>query len=179
MIRRVVFAHGKESGPRGIKIEALTQVARQAGWTTLAPDFSGIDDPRRRVELLLEAIPPADQLVLVGSSMGGYVVTAASRVLRPAGLFLMAPAFGMPGYPVEEANPEPVTEHCLVLHGWRDQVVKPPQVIAWAERFRTELLLVDDDHPLHQCLPLLQQRFAEFLQRLQPRPTRVSAPLFC
>lgn len=179
MIRQVVFAHGKESGPRGIKIEALTEIARQAGWKTAAPDFSGIDDPRQRVELLLQVAPAADQLVLVGSSMGGYVVTAASRVLRPAGLFLLAPAFGMPGYPAEEANPEPVAERCLVIHGWRDQVVRPPQVIAWAQRFRSELLLLDADHPLQQCLPLLQQRFGEFLASLAPQPIQALAPLFC
>lgn len=179
MIRRVVFAHGKESGPRGIKIQALTAIAHQAGWKTAAPDFSGIDDPRKRVELLLSATAPADQLLLVGSSMGGYVVTAASRELRPAGLFLLAPAFGMPGYPAEDANPEPVAEYCLVIHGWRDQVVKPAQVIAWAERYRSQLLLVDDDHSLHQSLPLLQQRFSQFLASLAPRPNRVLAPLFC
>lgn len=179
MIKRVVFAHGKESGPRGIKIEALSAIARQAGWKTSAPDMSGIDDPRQRVELLLAAGPPADRLVLVGSSMGGYVVTAASRVLRPAGLFLLAPAFGMPGYPAEDANPQPMADHCAVIHGWRDQVVKPQQVLAWAERYRSELLLVDDDHPLQQSLPLLQRRFGEFLASLEPLPNQVLAPLFC
>lgn len=179
MLRQVVFAHGKESGPRGIKIEALTAIARQAGWKTAAPDMSGIDDPRQRVELMLAAVPPADRLVLVGSSMGGYVVTAASRVLRPAGLFLLAPAFGMPGYPAEDANPQPVAEHCAVIHGWRDQVVKPHQVISWAERYRSQIMLVDDDHPLQQSLPLLQQEFTEFLACLDPRPNRILAPLFC
>lgn len=169
MIRQVVFAHGKESGPKGIKIEALAQVAHQAGWRTSAPDFSGIDDPQQRVELLLAAVKPAERLVLVGSSMGGYVVTAASRILRPAALFLMAPAFGRPGYPAEATNPEPVTDRCVVIHGWRDEVVKPQQVISWAQSYRAELLLVDDDHPLRESLPLLQRRFAQLLAQLEPR----------
>lgn len=177
MIRQVVFAHGKESGPRGVKIEALSEIARQAGWTTLAPDFSGIDDPRKRLELLLAAVRPVDRLVLVGSSMGGYVVTAASRMLRPAALFLLAPAFGMPGYPAEAANPQPVTDRCVVIHGWRDAVVKPQQVVSWAQRHRAELLLVDDDHPLRQSLPLLQTRFAQLLAELEPRRSRGVAAL--
>lgn len=169
MIRQVVFAHGKESGPRGVKIEALAQVARQAGWRTSAPDFSGINDPKQRVEMLLAAVKPAERLVLVGSSMGGYVVTAASRILRPAALFLMAPAFDMPGYPAEDANPEPATDRCVVVHGWRDDVVKPQQVISWAQSYRAELLLVDDDHPLRESLPVLQRRFAQLLEQLEPR----------
>ncbi len=175
--RRVVFAHGKESGPRGIKIEALSHIARGAGWLPSAPDFSGLDDPARRVERLLEAVSPGGPLVLVGSSMGGYVVTAASRQLQPVGLFLLAPAFGMPGYPAADRDPEPVAEHCLAIHGWRDGVVPPAQVIAWAERYRRELLLVDDDHLLRDSLPLLERRFAEFLALLDPAPRRNLVPL--
>lgn len=177
MIRQVVFAHGKESGPRGVKIEALAAVARRAGWATAAPDFSGIDDPQKRLEVLLAAVKPADRLVLVGSSMGGYVVTAASRVLRPAALFLLAPAFGMPGYPTEQTNPEPFTDRCVVIHGWRDEVVKPQQVVSWAQSYRAELLLVDDDHPLRESLPVLQRRFAQLLEQLEPRRTTGLAAL--
>ena len=177
MRRQVVFAHGKESGPRGVKIEALAAVARRAGWTTSAPDFSGIDDPQKRVELLLAAVKPAKPLVLVGSSMGGYVVTAASRILRPAALFLLAPAFGMPGYPAEQTNPEPVTDRCVVIHGWRDQVVKPQQVVSWAESYRAELLLVDDDHPLRASLPDVQRRFAQLLEQLAPHSSSALAAL--
>ena len=45
--------------------------------------------------LQLELVPH-ERLILVGSSMGGYVSTVASVSLKPAGLFLMAPAFYMP-----------------------------------------------------------------------------------
>lgn len=177
MIRQVVFAHGKESGPRGVKIEALAAVARRAGWATAAPDFSGIDDPQKRVDVLLATVKPVDRLVLVGSSMGGYVVTAASRVLRPAALFLLAPAFGMPDYPAEQTNPEPVTDRCVVIHGWRDEVVKPQQVVSWAQSYRAELLLVDDDHPLRESLAVLQRRFSLLLEQLEPRRTTGLAAL--
>ena len=77
----VYFAHGRDSGP------------------VCSHDDSDTRDPDLRVARLVEAAQTNDgPVVLVGSSMGGYVVTAASGIIRPAGLFLMAPAFGMPGY---------------------------------------------------------------------------------
>ena len=36
--------------------------------------------------------------MLVGSSLGGHVSAAAAAALRPRGLFLLAPAFYMPGF---------------------------------------------------------------------------------
>ena len=50
-------------------------------------------DPNQRVEKLFELQPQASEnLVLVGSSMGGYVSARASEKLKPQGLFLLAPA---------------------------------------------------------------------------------------
>src|SRR5690242_244280 len=90
----VVFSHGKESGPWGTKITRLAEVAENLGFGVLSVDYTGTADPDERVRLLLGAVAPSDvRLVLVGSSMGGYVSTLASPTLLPNGLFLMAPAF--------------------------------------------------------------------------------------
>ncbi len=43
-------------------------------------------------------------LVLVGSSLGGYVSLAAAPTLHAKGVFLMAPAIYMPGSAAAEAR---------------------------------------------------------------------------
>src|SRR5262249_9751891 len=94
MGRYVVFSHGKEAGPWGTKISALAEIARAEGYEVDSVDYRGIEDPHQRVTRLLAYCRDFQgRLVLVGSSMGGHVSTAASRLLRTAGLFLMAPAF--------------------------------------------------------------------------------------
>ena len=79
--RLVCFAHGKESGPWGTKITRLAGVARARGFEVISPDYSGTQDPRRRVDLLLQLAPSAKHLVLVGSSMGAYVSAMACAFL--------------------------------------------------------------------------------------------------
>ena len=49
----VLFAHGKESGPTGRKIEALGRIAQEEGYQTLSPDYRDLRDPEARVERLL------------------------------------------------------------------------------------------------------------------------------
>lgn len=90
----VYFSHGMESGPFGSKIMALAKVAEKLGFEVESPDYRSTMDADERVKMLLDLNPKANKnLVLVGSSMGGYVATVASKELKPQGLFLMAPAF--------------------------------------------------------------------------------------
>src|SRR3989338_7791560 len=90
----VYFAHGKGSGPWGTKISRLAQVAKEKGFAVESPDYSRTHDPDERVETLLKLKPLASRhLVLVGSSMGGYVSAVASSQLKVKGIFLLAPVF--------------------------------------------------------------------------------------
>ena len=90
----VIFAHGRESGPWGTKIRALAKVAEKFGCRVISRDDSDNRDPELRVARLVDEVKSIDgPVVLVGSSMGGYVATVASQVVRPVGLFLMAPCF--------------------------------------------------------------------------------------
>jgi len=163
------FAHGKESGPQGRKIEALSLVAGKLGWKVESPDYRGMDDPEARVAHLLDLYQAGSgKLVLAGSSMGGYVSMVASQQLAPEGLFLMAPAIGMPGY----AHPEPEISagQCAIVHGWQDAVVPPRNVMRYAEQRHITLHLLDDDHPLGHTLPLLSSLFHGFLQEIAAHP---------
>ena len=102
--------------------------------------------------------------VLAGSSMGGAVSLAAAATLGPAGLFLMAPAIGIPGYP--ELPPLPHFPRTVIVHGWDDDIVPPAPVIEYARQHRLELDMLADGHTLENNLDFLEYRFGYFLKRL-------------
>jgi pimeloyl-ACP methyl ester carboxylesterase len=165
MQRHVVFSHGKASGPWGNKISALAEVARDEGYEVESVDYRGLDDPRERVTRLLAFCRNFQgRLVLVGSSMGGHVCTAGSRLLRAEGLFLLAPAFYMPGY--EELTPPPPDCPITIMHGWRDEVVPVANSIRFARRYGAMLHVVDSDHRLQDRIGDMLVFFEHFLVRL-------------
>ncbi len=161
----VVFAHGKESGPWGSKIRYLANIARRNGAEVLSLDYRDLDNPDQRVERLLgTTLPKHDVLILVGSSMGGYVSTVASQTMKPRGLFLMAPAFGMQGYAEQVFQPG-TNEICLV-HGWQDEIIPVEHVIRFAREHHPDLHLIEADHRLNDVLPTLGRLFEDFLHRV-------------
>jgi alpha/beta superfamily hydrolase len=162
MNRRVVFSHGKESGPWGSKISALAQVAERRRWSVDSVDYRGIDDPHQRVaKLLAREAGVSGQLLLVGSSMGGHVAASASNTLAAAGLFLMAPAFYMPGY--EQYTPIPAPAPITIVHGWRDEVVPVDNSIRYAREYAATLVLLDTDHRMNDRLDDIGRQFDVFL----------------
>jgi alpha/beta superfamily hydrolase len=143
----VVFSHGKESGPWGAKITAMAAVVRDLNLGVESLDYRGIDDPAQRVEKLVAAGRQfTAPLVLVGSSMGGHVAAAAAGRLEAAALFLLAPAFYMPGF--EQYTPQDVAAPTAIVHGWRDDVVPVGNSIRWAKEHRATLHILDSDHRL-------------------------------
>jgi alpha-beta hydrolase superfamily lysophospholipase len=115
----VFFSHGQESGPWGTKISRLAPIGSGMGFAVESVDYRGITDPDQRVEKLLASGAEKNEiLVLVGSSMGGYVATVASERLRPAGLFLMAPAFHLDGFGIREQSARRTGGCRACLGGW-------------------------------------------------------------
>lgn len=158
-----VFAHGKESGPWGTKITQLAEVAKRRGYKVLSPDYSFTMDPRARVAHLLQLKPVATQsLVLVGSSMGGYVSAMACAALKPSALFLMAPALYFEGWAEE---PQGIPTLTTVVHGWNDDIVPCERGQRFAARHKAALHLVDSDHMLNDQLPMLGLLFDDLLRR--------------
>jgi len=163
---RVVFAHGKESGPWGSKICHLADIARTHGFIADSIDYQGMTTPQARLLhlLALQDNQPAGQaLVLVGSSMGGYVSAFACEKLAPHALFLLAPALYMDGYPGE---PAACPSDTVVVHGWNDDVVPVESSICFARSRRAALHLVDDGHRLAESLALIGELLARQLRRV-------------
>lgn len=164
----VYFAHGRESGPWGTKIRALAKVAEALGCRVFSRDDTDTRDPDLRANRLIEEAKMTEgPVVLVGSSMGGYVVTAASRVIEPLGLFLMAPAIGMPGY--GEQAPEPFAQALSIVYGWDDDVVPAEKVLEFARTHQARLHIVPAGHALVEELDWLTRCFADFLQNCLKR----------
>lgn len=157
----VCFAHGKESGPWGTKITCLAEVARAQGFAVISPDYSHTHDPQERVRHLLGLAPHAQVLVLAGSSMGGYVSAMACRELRPAALFMMAPALYFPGW---DEEPQDCPQRTVVVHGWRDDIVPVDRALRFARPRRAALHVLDSGHTLNDRLPELSYLFSDLLK---------------
>jgi len=143
----VIFSHGQESGPWGTKIRSMAECARNLGCQVDSIDYQGIADPSERVEKLVrECAHIDDALLLVGSSMGGHVATAAAAELGAIGLFVLAPAYYVDGYE-ELTPPAPAIPICIV-HGWHDEIVPAENSIRFAGSCGATLHLVDGDHRL-------------------------------
>ncbi len=166
----VVFSHGKETGPWGTKIRRLADVAQAAGWQVLSVDYAALtqqfDAPAqdRLAALLGVGLPAHSCLALVGSSMGGWVSAAAASSLRPAGVFLLAPALGLPGYPSLWPH-MPQTTDLEIIHGWADDVIPYQSSTTYAQQNQARLHLLADDHRLGDRLDEVAMLFAAFLKR--------------
>lgn len=160
----VIFSHGQESGPWGTKIRRLAASAQELGFAADSVDYTDLPDARDRVTRLVERHPTGAPLVLAGSSMGSYVTAAAAKQLDVDALFLLAPAFGMPGY--DPIAPPLAAQQRVIVHGWNDDVVPVAPVIDFARADASELHLVDDGHRLTDSLDRIDVWFRDLLQRL-------------
>lgn len=57
----VLFAHGKESGPWGSKIQHLAAIAERLGAQVVSPDYGDLPDPDARVARLRAMPLPAHE----------------------------------------------------------------------------------------------------------------------
>jgi pimeloyl-ACP methyl ester carboxylesterase len=161
----ICFSHGQDSGPWGTKISAMAEAAQRRGFLVESLDYTALSDPAERVRKLVEfcdslPLPPA----LVGSSMGGHVAAAASGQVRVLGLFLIAPAFYMPGY--EDLTPVSGCARVSIVHGWSDEVVPARNSIRWAREHGAELHVIPGDHRLTARLDRVLTLFDDFLSDL-------------
>lgn len=160
-----MFSHGKESGPWGTKITAMAAAVRDLRLAVESVDYQGIEDPGVRVDKLLTACSGMKgSLVLVGSSMGGYVSAAAARRLRARGLFLLAPAFYMPGF--EAYTPHDIDCPSAIVHGWHDLIVPVENSIRWAREHNAALHILDSDHRLQDQIEPICLLLKAFLAAL-------------
>lgn len=161
----VVFSHGKESGPWGSKITTLSNVAKDMGFAVESIDYRDLDCPEARLERLKETITQkSNDVILVGSSMGGYVSLAAASEVSARGVFLMAPALYMPKYKVQHY---PYDGYVSVVHGWNDDVISIENSMKYAQQQKAQLLLLNDGHRLANSKSVISPFFRNWLEKFQ------------
>jgi pimeloyl-ACP methyl ester carboxylesterase len=159
----VVFSHGQESGPWGTKIRAMAELVKGLGCAAESIDYQGIADPTERVEKCVrECADIEDRLILVGSSMGGHVATAAAERVGAAGLFVLAPAYYMAGY--ESLTPPPPDLPICIVHGWHDDIVPVDNSIRYARDCSATLHIVDGDHRLTDNIDAINEYLRQFIE---------------
>jgi len=165
MILHIVFSHGKESGPWGSKIKSMAEHAKKYG-EVYSINYSDLVSPEERAERLINFLSKLNgNIVLVGSSMGGYVSTLASNNSNIVGLMLLAPAFYLTGY--EQTKPSTQCTNVSVVHGWGDDIVPYQNSVKFAEQHKASLKLVDDGHRLSNSLDSLNNELEILLNQFQ------------
>jgi len=161
----IVFSHGLESGPWGSKIRAMSEMAKARGCAIDSIDYQGIADPTERVDKLIKSCESiSGDIILVGSSMGGHVAAAAASQVAAVGLFVLAPAFYMPGY--EALTPIPPQIPIEIVHGWGDDVVPPENSIRFAGECAATLHMLDGDHRLTNNIGEINFFLERFINRI-------------
>ena len=161
--RHVVFSHGKESGPWGRKISALAEVARSEGYDAHSVDYRGIDEPRARVARLVEFCKElSGDLVLVGSSLGGYVAATSASLLH-ARRYIPHGAGTLPGRPAGAARrPARLPDDASCTAGATTSCPMS-RAMRFAQTYKGALHLLESDHRLHNQLRVIQYLFEYFL----------------
>ncbi len=160
---KVLFSHGKESGPWGSKIKRLAEQAEAQGFEVDSIDYTDTLDPDVRVARLINVLKHEQQdIILVGSSMGGYVSLVASAQVAVKGVFLLAPALYISGYKVQDYSCNTVVE---IVHGWSDDVIPPENSIKYAHQTKSSLHLINGDHRLNSSMEGVTQLFNGFLNK--------------
>ena len=150
---KVLFIHGKESGPHGSKYHALVK----AGFDVIAPDLQGMD-LRRRVLAIIPIIKEHHPFI-VGSSLGGVTAILAAMSAREElpGLVLCAPR--LTWYPhswrsrLEQLHVEntPIT----IVHGLHDSIVPDSFSREYAWIHKSKFVEVNDDHRLSNSVDVI------------------------
>lgn len=169
-----IISHGLQSSAAATKATALAEAGEALGWHCIRPDYRDLDQSPAHAPMgdvvariaRLEALArehAGAPLVLAGSSMGAFISARVSLAVPVRGLYLMALPARMEGKLVPlDAAPVPT----WILHGWRDELIPPDDVVRWAKARGDRLLLVDDSHQLAGHVRLAADDFSRFLQSL-------------
>ena len=167
---KIIFSHGKESGPWGSKITKLANIGKAQGFTVDSIDYNNIASPDERVNKLNDYLANETQpYILVGSSMGSYVSLVATQTNQsfnqspnqPIGVFLLAPALFMPDY--QQQTYTTTFSNIEIVHGWSDDIIPVEHAIKYAKQAQCTLHLIDGDHRLNSSIEQVIKLFDSFL----------------
>ena len=133
----IIFSHGKLGTPNSNKIKELSIIAKEKNFDTIAIDYTKCKNVEERIEKLYKTINKiaTKNIVLVGSSMGGYISTVVSENKNIKALFLMCPAFYLPWY--EHQSFKPSTKNITIVHGKQDETVSYKNSVIFSNKHKS------------------------------------------
>jgi surfactin synthase thioesterase subunit len=162
MALHIVFSHGQESGPWGTKIKIMASLASSLDCHVSSIDYQGIKEPQDRVaKLIKECSDIPEPICLVGSSMGGFVATAAAYDVKAIGLFVLAPAYFIQGF--DHSLIKSIDIPMEIVHGWNDNIVPVENSIRYAQSQHAKLHILDGDHGLTDNIQEINNYFEIFI----------------
>ena len=90
--------------------------------------------------------------------------SARPALLQAEGLFLLAPAFYMPGD--EAYTPKPANCPITIVHGWKDDVVPVDSSLRYAREHGATLHVLNSDHRLQGVIGQINYLLEYFLVSL-------------
>ena len=164
MALHIVFSHGQESGPWGTKIKIMASLASSLSCDVSSIDYQGIKEPQDRVaKLIKECSDIPEPICLVGSSMGGFVATAAAYDVKAIGLFVLAPAYFIQGF--DHSLIKSIDIPMEIVHGWNDNIVPVENSIRYAQSQHAKLHILDGDHGLTDNIQEINNYFEIFIEQ--------------
>jgi len=159
---KVLFLHGKESGPGGRK---PTYLAAQ-GLTVINPALPA-EDFDEAVRIAQAAFDQHSPAVVVGSSRGGAVAMAVNS--GQAGLVLLCPAWKKNG------TTKVVKSASIILHSVDDEIIpfSDSQELALNSKLAADhLIVVGDDHFLKtsEAMSMMAQVVNSWRDGREPKP---------
>lgn len=162
---KIYILHGKDLSPKDPKLILLQNIAKNRGHEVVMIDDSDTKDPNKRAKRFLDRLQTSkEEVIIAGSSMGGYVAIWASSFVRVKGLFLLSPALDIQGY--DRFNLPLKCDNMVIVHGLADTVVPIENSIDFAKKTNTPLHAVTDTHSLTNSHVELQSYFETFLDNI-------------
>ena len=139
-----LFIHGQESSSQGTKGVFFRNLFPEM----MIPDFTG--DVSERMLKLNELLKDKEEIVMIGSSLGGLMAALYTFINKEKikKLILLAPAINLP-----EFNPyvsQTISIPVYVFHGREDELLPLKDIQDISKKVFTNLkfMVLDDDHRL-------------------------------
>ena len=162
----VIYSHGKEGSPFGTKSKVLKSSTIQRGQAFKSIDYSDCKSVEERIEKLKFSINNTKgSIILVGSSMGGYVSTVVANEIEIDGLFLIAPALYIRSYAIQEYAP--LAKYITVRHGWNDEIIPIENSMRFSKKNKAKLEILEDNHRMSNTIVDLKNSFTSFLKSIK------------
>jgi pimeloyl-ACP methyl ester carboxylesterase len=155
---QIYFFHGLESGPRGNKFLRIKGEYPEA--KTI--DFQGLNDPNDRMMRALMEIHDDEEIVIVGSSMGGLVayMLEQSGLRKVRGMVLCAPAL------LRAKEILPVGCPTVVIHGTEDEILDFGETKILSDKIGADFIEVRDNHRLEVSIDQILGGLQEILKKI-------------